>query len=82
MSLISKIGSGGAGQMRIWSHGNLFCELLFFGVGESLNCRDHELNLEKTMQNAPVKSEFGATATCFVNFFDFCEIYFFFKTPI
>ena len=32
------------------------------------------------MQNAPVKSEFGATATCFVNFFDFCEICIFFKT--
>jgi len=27
MSLISKNGSGGAGQNRFWSHGGLFCEL-------------------------------------------------------
>ena len=29
MSLISKNGSGGAGQKRIWSHGDLFRELFY-----------------------------------------------------
>ena len=35
----------------------------------------------KTGSGEPVKSEFGATATCFVNFFDFCEIWFIFQIP-
>ena len=32
MSFISKNGSGGAGQKRIWSHGDLFRELFDFYV--------------------------------------------------
>ena len=35
----------------------------------------HELSFAKTSPREPVKSEFGATAACFVNFFDFCEIF-------
>ena len=51
MSLISKNGSGGAGQKRIWSHGGLFRELFWFlwnfQIFKTSKKRHHELNLEK-----------------------------------
>ena len=59
MSLISKNGSGGAGQKRIWSHGDLFRELfrflwnlLFF---KTPIWRHHELNLEKRVPGSRSK---------------------------
>jgi len=39
----------------------------------------HELSLAEKGPGEPVKSKFGATAACFVNFFDFRETFKFFK---
>ena len=59
MSFISKNGSRGAGQKRIWSHGDLFRELfrflwnlLFF---KTPIWRHHELNLEKRVPGSRSK---------------------------
>ena len=53
MSFVSKNGFRGAGQKRIWSHGDLCRELFrflwnfIFGLFLKLFWRHHELNLEK-----------------------------------